>query len=98
MIGVAHPYRTAAVAAGVLDAGGKAARGAEAGVPQADPHQIGPLVGRSPGAAKMLASGRPVSVLAFTIRDGQVVEIDVLADPSRLPRLDLATLGDSRSS
>jgi RNA polymerase sigma-70 factor (ECF subfamily) len=32
--------------------------------------------------------------MGFTIRDGRIVEMDVLADPARLARLDLATFGD----
>ena len=36
--------------------------------------------------------GRPFSVLAFTIRDGRIVELDVLADPARLAALDLKVL------
>jgi RNA polymerase sigma-70 factor, ECF subfamily len=38
---------------------------------------------------------RPFSVMAFTIRGGRIVEIDVLADPDRLRQLDLAVLDDS---
>ena len=38
--------------------------------------------------------GRPVSVMGFIIRRGRIVEIDVLADPERLRRLDLAVLDD----
>jgi hypothetical protein len=38
--------------------------------------------------------GRPFSVLAFTVRDGKIVAIDALADPTRLRRLDLAMLDD----
>jgi RNA polymerase sigma-70 factor (ECF subfamily) len=36
--------------------------------------------------------GRPFSVLGFTVRGGRIVEIDILADPARLERLDLAVL------
>jgi ketosteroid isomerase-like protein len=36
--------------------------------------------------------GRPVAVMGFTITGGKIVEIDVLADPARLRRLDLAVL------
>jgi RNA polymerase sigma-70 factor (ECF subfamily) len=39
-------------------------------------------------------SGRPFSVMAFTVRDGKIVEIDVLADPERLCKLDLTVLED----
>ncbi|MFI1969844.1 RNA polymerase subunit sigma-70 [Streptomyces cinnamoneus] len=38
------------------------------------------------------ADGQPMSVLAFTITGGKIVEIDILADPERLRRLDLAVL------
>jgi hypothetical protein len=31
-------------------------------------------------------------VLGFTIADGKVVEIDILADPDRLRRLDLSAI------
>jgi RNA polymerase sigma-70 factor (ECF subfamily) len=36
--------------------------------------------------------GRPVSVMAFTVRGGRIVEIDALADPERLRELDLTLL------
>jgi RNA polymerase sigma-70 factor (ECF subfamily) len=38
--------------------------------------------------------GRPFSVMGFTITDGKIVELDVLADPERLRRLDLTFLQD----
>jgi RNA polymerase sigma factor (sigma-70 family) len=38
--------------------------------------------------------GRPVSVMGFTVRDGKIVAIDVLADPTRLDQLDLAVRAD----
>jgi RNA polymerase sigma-70 factor (ECF subfamily) len=43
------------------------------------------------GAAGILvaAGGRPVVVLAFTVLDGRIVEIDIVADPDRLRRRDL---------
>jgi RNA polymerase sigma factor (sigma-70 family) len=42
----------------------------------------------------MAAGGRVVAVVGFTIAGGKIVEIDILADPARLRRLDLAVLGD----
>ena len=36
--------------------------------------------------------GKPFSVGGFTIRDGRIVEIDILADPERLRRMDLTIL------
>jgi len=38
--------------------------------------------------------GRPRVVFGFTITRGKIVEIDILADPARLRRLDLAVLND----
>src|SRR6266511_3656784 len=48
------------------------------------------------GAAGVVAApgGRPVSVLGFTVTRGKIVEIDILADPERLSRLDLAELDE----
>jgi RNA polymerase sigma-70 factor (ECF subfamily) len=40
------------------------------------------------------ADGRPLSVMAFTVTDGRIVAIDVLADPERLHELDLAALDE----
>jgi RNA polymerase sigma-70 factor (ECF subfamily) len=44
------------------------------------------------GAAGVIVAprGRPFSVMAFTVRDGRIVEINGLADPDRLRRLDLS--------
>ena len=36
--------------------------------------------------------GRPLEVLGFTVTRGRIVEIDILAEPTRLRRLDLAVL------
>ncbi|MGW5719516.1 RNA polymerase sigma factor SigJ [Amycolatopsis sp. NPDC003865] len=46
------------------------------------------------GAAGVVATreGKPFSVLGFTVAGGRIVEIDILADPERLNRLDLAVL------
>jgi RNA polymerase sigma factor (sigma-70 family) len=43
------------------------------------------------GAAGVVvaAHGRPLSVMGFTVTDGRIVAIDVLADPERLRALDL---------
>jgi RNA polymerase sigma factor (sigma-70 family) len=44
------------------------------------------------GAAGVVVAprGRPFSVMAFTVREGRIVEIDAVTDPERLARLDLA--------
>jgi RNA polymerase sigma factor (sigma-70 family) len=46
------------------------------------------------GAAGVVVfeQGRPVSVMGFTVAGGRIVEMNVLADPERLARLDLAGL------
>jgi RNA polymerase sigma factor (sigma-70 family) len=46
------------------------------------------------GAAGLVAAtaDRPIAVLAFTIRGGRIVALDILTDPERLRRLDLAAL------
>jgi RNA polymerase sigma factor (sigma-70 family) len=51
------------------------------------------LVNGTPGFVS-LRDGRPFSVGAVTITGGRIVEIDILADPERLARLDLAVLGN----
>lgn len=38
--------------------------------------------------------GQSMSVVSFTIANGKIVAIDILADPARLRQLDLAVLGD----
>src|SRR5207248_1585338 len=50
------------------------------------------------GAAGVVVTvGRePVSVMGFTVTAGKIVEIDVVADPDRLRRLDLAVLDSAR--
>lgn len=39
-------------------------------------------------------NGEPFSVMGFTVAGGNVVAVDILADPERLRRLDLSVLGD----
>jgi RNA polymerase sigma-70 factor, ECF subfamily len=36
------------------------------------------------------SDGRPLSVMGFTVARGRIVEVDILVDPERLRRLDLA--------
>ncbi|MBD2893771.1 ECF RNA polymerase sigma factor SigJ [Actinomadura sp. RB99] len=49
------------------------------------------LVNGTAGVVSM-DGDRPASVLSFTVADGRIVAIDILADPVRLERLDLAVL------
>jgi RNA polymerase sigma factor (sigma-70 family) len=51
------------------------------------------LVNGVPGVVA-IRDGRPFSVGAFTVKNGRIVEIDFLADPERVARLDLRVLGD----
>ena len=51
------------------------------------------LVNGAAGVVSWGPDGRPFSVIGFTVAGGRIVEIDVLADPERLGRLDLSALG-----
>ncbi|MFD9324811.1 RNA polymerase sigma factor SigJ [Streptomyces sp. NPDC060065] len=48
------------------------------------------------GAVGVVATldGRPMSVLGFTVTDGKIVAMHILADPERLARLDLPEIRD----
>jgi hypothetical protein len=50
------------------------------------------LVNGTAGLVSWLPDGRLFSVIAFTVARGRIVEMDVLADPARLARLDLSGL------
>ncbi|HET9833640.1 MAG TPA: RNA polymerase sigma factor SigJ [Vicinamibacterales bacterium] len=50
------------------------------------------LVNGNIGVVSRLPDGRLLSVIGFTIAGGKVVEMDILADPDRLSRLDLSGL------
>jgi RNA polymerase sigma factor (sigma-70 family) len=52
------------------------------------------LVNGMPGIISWLPAGRPQAVMGFTVRAGRIVEIDILADPSRLRQLDLTQVQD----
>ena len=49
------------------------------------------LVNGAPGAVVTL-NGRPFSVMAFTVVDDKIVEIDAIADPERVTRITAAVL------
>ena len=73
-------------------------RGAEAVVAQAAAfsklglsNQI-VLVNGNIGVVSRLPDGRPLSVIGFTISGGKVIQMDILADPARLSRLDLSAI------
>jgi RNA polymerase sigma factor (sigma-70 family) len=50
------------------------------------------LVNGNIGVVSSLPDGRLLSVIGFTIAGGKVVEMDILADPDRLGRLDLSAI------
>ena len=50
------------------------------------------LVNGNIGVVSRLPDGRLLSVIGFTIAGGKVVEMDILADPDRLGRLDLSDI------
>jgi RNA polymerase sigma-70 factor (ECF subfamily) len=50
------------------------------------------LVNGDIGLVSRLPDGRLLSVVGFTIAGGKVVEMDILADPDRLSRLDLSAI------
>jgi len=50
------------------------------------------LVNGNIGVVSRLPDGRVLSVIGFTIAGGKVVEMDILADPDRLSRLDLSAI------
>lgn len=60
--------------------------------------QLGPFVRpaliNGTAGAVVVTRGGPMSVMAFTVTEGKIVAIDVLADPERLNQLDLSALDD----
>jgi RNA polymerase sigma factor (sigma-70 family) len=53
-----------------------------------------PVLVNGAAGVVMATGGRPFAVVGFTVRGGRIAEIDILADPARLRRLDLAVLDD----
>lgn len=49
------------------------------------------LVNGTPGVV-VVVNGKPFSIMAFTVTNGRIVEIDVLYDPERLARVDLSAV------
>jgi RNA polymerase sigma factor (sigma-70 family) len=56
------------------------------------PYMRPALINGAAGAVVIPEDGRPFSVMAFTVSDGKIVEIDVLTDPDRLAELELSGL------
>lgn len=51
------------------------------------------LVNGAPGLLVRPAGAAPLALLAFTVEDGMITRLDVLADRERLARVDLSALG-----
>ena len=52
------------------------------------------LVNGAAGVVAFDVHGRLFSVMGITVSQGKIVEIDILADPERLPQLDLTALDE----
>jgi RNA polymerase sigma-70 factor, ECF subfamily len=93
LVTLLHPDAVLRVDTG--GAGSKLVRGAAEVAGQATMYRAAGLRARfavvngGPGIVSTFGS-RPTAVLAFTIADGLIVEIDILADPQRLAALDVA--------
>ncbi len=93
LVALLHPDVVLRVDTG--DAGSKLVRGAAEVAGQATTYRAAGLRARfavvngGPGIVSTV-DGRAVAVLAFTVADGLIVEVDILADPQRLAALDIA--------
>ncbi len=98
LVGVLHPdivlrsdggkvrARYTAVLRGAQEVAGQAVEAARRLAPFAQPALVNGAAG-----VVTVAGGRVVSVMAFTVVDGKVAAIDVLADPERLAGLNIPT-------
>jgi hypothetical protein len=57
--------------------------------------QLHPVVVNGTVGAVVSFDGRPFSILAVTVVDGRIVEIDGLRDPDRVSRVAAAAVSDS---
>ena len=57
-----------------------------------------PVLVNGVAGALCLLDEKPFAVMAFTVRSGKIVEIDVVRDPSRLSRLDLTVLASGSTT
>jgi hypothetical protein len=59
------------------------------------PHaQLRPALVNGAAGVVVLVRGRPFSVMAFTVAEGKIVEIDAIADPERVRRIAATVLGE----
>jgi RNA polymerase sigma factor (sigma-70 family) len=82
--GGAYRPEVSAVLRGAADVAGRAAMFRQPGV------AVHPVLVNGTAGAVVTSDGRPVSVMGFTISGGRITEIEILLDPARLSRLDLA--------
>jgi RNA polymerase sigma-70 factor (ECF subfamily) len=98
LVAVLDPDIVLRADAGALSGASRIVRGAQAVAGQAATFsRIGlsnqfVLVNGHVGLVSRRADGRVFSVLGFTIAGGKIAEIDILADPERLGRLDLSAV------
>ena len=98
LVAVLDPDIVLRADAGALTGMSRIVRGADAVASQAatfsksglSSHVV--LVNGSIGLVSRRADGRVFSVIGFTIAGGKIVEMDILADPERLSRLDLSAI------
>jgi RNA polymerase sigma-70 factor (ECF subfamily) len=85
---------------GALTSASRVVRGARAVASQAETFsRLGlsnqlVLVNGSIGFVSRRGDGRLFAVIGFTIGEGRILEMDILADPERLSRLDLSSIED----
>ena len=98
LVAVLDPEIVLRADGGALKGMSRVVRGAQAVAGQAVMFSKGKLssqvvlVNGNIGVVSRLPDGRLLSVSAFTIADGKIVEMDILADPERLSRLDLSAI------
>ena len=98
LVGVLDPEIVLRADGGAMKGMSRVVRGAQAVMAQAATfskialsNQL-VLVNGNIGLVTRLPDGRVFSVIGFTVAGGKVVEMDILADPDRLSRLDLSAL------
>ncbi|MFZ0668673.1 MAG: sigma-70 family RNA polymerase sigma factor [Acidimicrobiales bacterium] len=82
---------TALPEASVVIRGAKEVAGRTLGIAQASAPKMPVLVNGAAGVVVLL-DRRPVAVIGFTVSDGKIVQINSIADPERIERLDLGFL------
>ncbi|HEY9374640.1 MAG TPA: RNA polymerase subunit sigma-70, partial [Streptomyces sp.] len=51
------------------------------------------LINGTVGAVVVAPTGQRISIMAFTVTDGAITTVEVVADPDRLRTMDLTALG-----